>query len=323
MNKKKIGIICLASRRLPLVYAQIKQLQKCTYRDFHFYLMVDQSKIDSSLVGVLERSLPNQHTVILYDDRGANYMPKIINGSSQDHEFMIKLDEDTLMLSVSWDKFFKLTESMTDEDLFCTGAISNGVPTCDLFIQNFIPESSEKINQMFSATRFPPLNQIACLGGADYTSLNLEEDSAWNSQQFFEKVWKINHHYLGIHPVRMNGGAQKEINKAIIANFPNTMKPKDCPVIRDSTAYPYFCNNIFGIKSKDWRMILSRRDLFVDPADEVPLNKYRIESKRNMVIDTGIPILHTLYNWACFMDPSYCEYETQLIKELVPLFAEA
>jgi hypothetical protein len=62
----------------------------------------------------------------------------------------------------------------------------------------------------------------------------------------------------------------------------------------------------------DWKTIVARRDLFVDPFEEVPLNRYRHETKRNMVMDTGIPILHTMYNWS-----QNWEYENNLIERLI------
>jgi hypothetical protein len=322
----KIGIICLAQRRFPLIFSQIKQLAKCPYRDFHFYLMID--KIDSPLAGVLERSLPNQHTVVQgfvpNTRNNLNYMQKVGEGTRQPHEFLVKADEDVLLLADGWERFFRLIESMRSDDLYCTGAISNGIPTCDMFVRNFIPESKAALDKMFAETHFPlKPKRVDYFGNADYTALN-GDGKTWNPDEFFAKVHSVVSPYKGIHPVRINVPAQKEINRAVMANFPKTMRTVAGEIIRDiGTRYPYFCNSMYGIRAADWRTIISRRDLFADNTDEVPLNRYRNETKRNMVIDTGIPMLHTMYNWAGFDDEAYWQYEIDLVKEISVPFAEA
>lgn len=279
---------------------------------------------DGPLVGVMERFLSGRSSVIsgfVPNTRSnMNYMNKVTAGSQTNHEFLVKLDEDVLLTSDGWDKFFSTILSMREDSIACTGAISNGVPTCDIFVKNFIPESKTELDAMFANTYFPLKPKgVDYFGGADYTSLN-ETDGKWNSDRFFEKVHKIEHVYKGIHPVRVNVDAQKKINEKILSGFPKTMQPIDANIIKDVDKYPYFCNSAFGIKAKDWRMILSRRDLFVDNTDEVPLNRFRHETGRNLMIDTGIPMLHTMYNWAGFEDSSNWEYENQLVKKIVTTF---
>jgi len=318
-----IGIICLAHRRLPLIYPQIKQLAKCQFKDFHFYLMID--KIDSALAGVMQRTLPSRHTIIQgFVPSSMNYLHKVSEGAKQHHEFLVKADEDVLLLSDGWDRFFRLIQSMNSHDLFCTGAISNGIPTCDMFVRNFIPESKPMLDGMFAKTHFPLKPQrVDYFGNADYTSLNGDGEK-WNPDEFYVKVQRLTTHYKGIHPVRINPAAQKEINSSVMKRFPDAMRCRDGEIVRDSgDKYPYFCNCLFGIRSVDWRTVLSRRDLFVDTADEVPLSRYWHETGRNMVIDTGIPMLHTMYNWAGCDDDENCRYEDSLVRQITVPFAEA
>jgi hypothetical protein len=172
-----------------------------------------------------------------------------------------------------------------------------------LFIENHIPEAKEKLYSIFNSIK---------LGdhGADYSSLNVESQH-WDSDGFYKRVLEFNHHYKGIHPVRVSFDAVKIINDSILENFNYVMKPKDKPIIRDSSKYPYLCNNIFGIRTKDWITILQDGSLFVDNFDEVPINKFREKTKRNLVIDSGLPIIHTMYNWT----PNW-EYENLLIETI-------
>ena len=90
------------------------------------------------------------------------------------------------------------------------------------------------------------------------------------------------------------------------------MSPKNSHLIKDNEKYPYFCNNIFGIKTNNWKKIISDRSLFVDNFDEVAINKYRENNKMNFVFDIGLPIIHTMYNWS----PDF-KYENDLIDKII------
>jgi hypothetical protein len=296
---KKIGVFCLGTRRPTLWEAHARELSKCEYDNFHFYLLVDDIK--EEYAKTIVELLPGKVTIVSqFPKIATNYLTKLATAVNQGHEYSVKHDEDSIMTSAGWDRFFTLIESMTDSDIFCTGAISNGIPTTELFIENHIPNAKEQLYSMFANIK---------LGdhGADYRSLNVDS-TIWDSDAFYSRVSQFNHHYKGIHPVRVSFDAVKLINDEILKNFKKVMKPKDRAIIRDSTKYPYFCNNIFGIKTIDWVNILKDGSLYVDNFDEVPINKYRNNTKRNLVIDTGLPIIHTMYNWT----PNW-EYENSLI----------
>jgi hypothetical protein len=192
-------------------------------------------------------------------------LTKLATAVNQGHEYSVKHDEDSIMTSAGWDRFFSLIESMTDDDVFCTGAISNGIPTTELFIENHIPSAQEKLYSIFANLKLTD-------HGADYRTLNIDSQT-WDSDAFYKRVSEFNHHYKGIHPVRVSFEAVKIINDEILKNFKKVMKPKHREIIRDAIKYPYLCNNIFGIKTKDWVTILKDGSLYVDNFDEVPINK--------------------------------------------------
>jgi hypothetical protein len=210
------------------------------------------------------------------------------------------------MTTESWDKFFKNIENMESNDLMTTGAISSGIPTVEMFIENHAPEIKEKVYEIFK-------NVKLANHGADYTSLNYDYTN-WDPNIFYERVTNFDHYYKGIHPIRVNFEALKIINDHILENFDKVMSLKSCPVIKDNCKYPYFCNNIFGIRTEDWKKIVSSRELYVDNFDEVPLNKYRLLHNKNFVFDTGIPIIHTMYNWS----PEFV-YEKDFIQNVMKL----
>lgn len=297
---KKIGIFCLGTRRPALWEMHATELAKCKYNNFHFYLLLDT--IDDAYALKITSLLKDKVTVVSnFPKTPTNYLNKLGFAVSKNYEFSIKHDEDAILTAEGWDRFFELTEKLTDEDAFCTGAISNGIPTTELFIENHIPSAKEKIYKIFANTK---------LGdhGADYTSLNTD-DKDWDSDAFYERVVNFNHYYKGIHPVRVNFEAVKTINDEILKDFNTVMKPKQKMIFKDNTKYPYLCNNIFGIKTEKWLTILRDVHLYVDNFDEVPINKFRNNTKQNLVIDAGIPIIHTMYNWT----PDW-EYENNLIE---------
>jgi len=303
---KKIGIISLGSRRPDFYVAHAKQLTKCKNKNFHYYLMANDYTEEQ--IKQLNNILPPENLTLSKAGPPivSNYMDKILFGINTNHEFLIKHDEDCFLVSESWDRLFALAETITDDDLCATGVISNGIPTTDLFLQNHTPEIKQELYEDFCKTKLAGKGD-----GADYSPLD-EDYIEWNPEYFFNKVKNFNHHYKGIHPVRVNLNSVKKINKYIIDNFKNVMTPKNTKIIKDNgKIYPYFCNGVMIIKGNEWRKIIQDKSLYVDGFDEVPLNKYRDKTKKNLIIDTGIPIIHTMYNWT----PDW-EYEFDLIKQI-------
>lgn len=300
---KKIGIYCLGARREKFITSHAHELAKCKYDNFHFYVL--SNGIDPLVQEKVTKSLGDKVSFYQFDrTQMLNYMMKVFFAINQNHEYSVKHDEDCYMKAESWDKFFNNIEGMQDNDLLTTGAISSGIPTVEFFLENHAEEIKNELFKMFNETK---------LGyhGVDYSSLN-ENLTEWSPARFYEKVKNFNHHYKGIHPIRVRFDCLKKINDYILQNFEKVMSVKDKEIIRDNTKYPYFCNNIFGIKTENWRKIISDRSLFVDNFDEVAINKFREKNNMNFVFDLGIPIIHTMYNWS----PEF-EYENKLIDEII------
>lgn len=302
---KRIGIYCSGSRRPDFFRAHARELRRCKYRDFHFYLLAND--ISDDYAAELFDLLPNQITIHKFlEPVVSNYMDKIFFAINQQHEFAVKHDEDVFLMAEGWDRLFALAEKMTDKDLCVTGVISNGIPTVELFLENHAPQIKNELYQDFCQTKIGNITQVA-----DYSSLD-EDYKEWNGEYFYQKVKNFNHYYKGIHPIRVNYKAVRKINDHIIKNFKAVMQPKNCEVISDDTTkYPYFCNGLKIIKTQEWKKIISDRSLYVDMFDEVPLNQYRQMNKKNLIIDTGVPIIHPVYNWSNSLD-----YEFETIKQM-------
>lgn len=300
---KKIGIFCLGTRRVEFAVAHAYELAKCKYDNFQFYLLGNE--MDQSVRDAITSILGDRASIYEFDSRNSyNYMMKVVFALNQNHEFSIKHDEDCFMKAESWDKLFSNMENMTSDDLLCTGAISSGIPTVEMFLENHTPEIKDEVYDMFKNIK---------LGhhGADYTTLNYDYET-WNPDIFYERVKNFDHYYKGIHPIRIDFPSLKKMNDYILEHFDAVMSLKDKPIIRDNSKYPYFCNNIFGIRTDDWKKVVSSRELYVDNFDEVTLNRYRTLMGKNFVFDTGIPIIHTMYNWS----PEFV-YEKEFIQNIM------
>lgn len=231
----------------------------------------------------------NIKSEILYiKNRGLNYMEKINTLINSDCEYSCSMDDDIFITNDLWDYIIENINILEDEDnLFLAPLISNGIPSVDLFINDFFNDNDkQEINNIFKKTK------IENMWGVDYSSLNYEKEN-WN-MDFYENVNKINHHYKGIHPVRVSLDAHKKIADIICNNKENFLKNKNYYI--EKFKLPYFCNSFYFIKTSTWKNIINDKTLFKDEFDEVPLNLYREKNDLNMIFVRNGFCLHMAYN---------------------------
>jgi hypothetical protein len=118
----------------------------------------------------------------------------------------------------------------------------------------------------------------------------------WDGNAFFNKIWELPHHYKGVHPIRMNMNAIDYLNTCILNNKQKVFTSIPTSLITDDRA-PYLCDSIFCIRTDTYKTIINDQSLFVDPFDEVPLNKYaNMHNMNHVFVENGFAI-HMLYNW--------------------------
>jgi hypothetical protein len=243
-----------------------------------------------------------------------SYMEKLHRISNSNADYVVKIDEDCYMTSDSWLKMTESVNYLESDDLFITGCITNGIPTCDLFLKYHAPNIKNYIEKnYFCNTTFIPMN------GADYTPLNHPSlKIEWNPSHFWELVSNINHYFKGMHPMRMRFDANKILNDYILENFKECMHAKDLPILRKNIKeYPHYCPQFLLMNPKKLYEVLNFNFFnnfnpvppIVD--DEMLLNAYRNKYNLNMVIIPGCPILHTMFNWS-----GEFNYEEDLIKKI-------
>jgi hypothetical protein len=242
---------------------------------------------------------------------GLNYMDKINFSIAQDAEYSVKLDEDCFINNHVWDYLIENIFWLDDPKyLVLSPLLSNGIPTCDLFIQEFFDkEDADKLFKIFSNSRMPHIWNV------DYSRLNDSIKTPWNPDAFYKAVSEFPHFYKGIHPVRLSYEAQKLLLDLFLQDkyIDKFLQKSDYSLLYNKR--PYLCNSFFAIKTETWRKIVEDKSLFRDDFDEVPLNLYRENNDLSwLFINKGFGI-HTMYNTVSGA-PGHGESETQFYQDI-------
>jgi hypothetical protein len=232
----------------------------------------------------------NLFTELLFiNNPGNNYMQKINKViENSDCEFSCSMDDDILISNFLWDFIIENINVLQDEkNLFLAPLISNGIPTVDLFIEDFCDsEEKNELKNMFKNTK------IENFWGVNYSSLNKERE-VWDFS-FYDDVKKINHYYKGIHPVRVSSEIHEKIALIICQKLEKFLFEKNFKI--EKYNFPYFCNSFYFIKTNTWEKIIKDKSLYVDDYDEVPLNLYMQKNNLNMNFIRNGFCLHMAYN---------------------------
>lgn len=234
-----------------------------------------------------------------------SYMPKIRNACSNGLEYSMKIDEDIFINHFALEYIIDNLHVLDDKEvLMITPALSNGIPTTEMFAEDFLTE--EEKNNLFNI--FKSTN-IQNLWGADYSSLNLDMKE-WSADTFYNAVQRLNHHYKGIHPVRVNPSAQKFLLDVIRDKKSKLLEKQDYNM--EFKKIPYLCNSVFAIRTDVWSSILSDSSFFFDGFDEVMLNQYKDRHNLDTCIVRKANCIHPAYNTIS----QYMEYSEEFNKLL-------
>lgn len=221
-----------------------------------------------------------------------NYLDKIKFAISNESEYSIKLDEDCFINNHVWDYMIENIGMLDDlNNLLISPIMSNNIPSCDLFIEDYISDLKIK-EEIYSY--FLKRNMPIGLWGVDYSPLNKYtlESTTWDYNNFYKGVSELPTKTKGIHPLRITYEAQVIINNYILNNTQLFIEPNEYYFIE--LMAPYFTNSLFAIKTNEWKKILTTKD--VDGYDEIALNTYKRETgKKFLFIKNGFGI-HPMYN---------------------------
>lgn len=252
----------------------------------------DSSFYESELKNV------NIQSVVIQVNPHNNYLVKVTHAiqyaSQHTIPFMMKCDNDIFLKAQTLDYMVSNLELLNDSAHLTLGPVlTSGIPGVEYFCEQFLdPDAHQEINSLFLKTRFYDRD------GANYTPLNKYtiESQTWDKHAYFNAVTQMQHHYKGMHPIRINEESLEYLNNYIIQNKERFFQDYPLDIIRDDNS-PYLCNSIFCIKTDTYKKVFYDNSLYVDGFEEVPVNKYRWNHNMNhLFVKNGFAV-HMYYNW--------------------------
>ena len=226
-----------------------------------------------------------------------NYMNKVnfaIKYAEQKSiPYMMKCDNDIFCHSQTLDFIINNLYVLDNSKHLTIGpSLSSGIPGVEYFTEQFLdPLAKLELENIYLRTPFYNRD------GATYTSLNkfTIETNIWDKNEYFKGVRDINHHYMGMHPIRISNEAIHYLNDYIISHKDKFYEKQIMSIIYDDTS-PYLCDSIFCIKTDIYKKVILQHPEW-DFFDEVALNQYANNNNMNHLFVKHGYGLHTYYNW--------------------------
>jgi hypothetical protein len=227
-----------------------------------------------------------------------NYLVKVRTAIHQAEQlnipYMMKCDNDIFLTPQTLDYMIdNLSVLDGDKHLTLGPTLSSGIPGVEYFMKQYLSHKEQEILKgRFLQSRFEDRDSV------EYSVLNKHTSQAalWDKDAYFNHVKSIPHYYKGIHPIRINYDAICYLNTCILNNKDKFFTSTPTGLILDDSS-PYLCDSVFCIRTDTYKKIIYDDSLYVDPYDEVPLNKYAWkESMNHVFVENGFGI-HIMYNW--------------------------
>lgn len=222
----------------------------------------------------------------------------IFKAYPQEHyEILIKCDEDILISADSWQKFLTHSayELKNQQTLLTTVNLSTGIPSWQYFASSFFTNDEQAV--LYNQLKTAQLPVIAWQN--DYTKVNeviKGFNGNWNEAAYWDAVNEQPYYYKGIHPVRMEIFYACYINQTIANNSQRFLSYANTGCNFNYIRNRYFCNSFFAINYNLYTTVLAMQELFVDPFDEVPLNRYAQQNNLQIAFLDKSVAVHIAYN---------------------------
>ena len=235
-----------------------------------------------------------------------NYYKKFMYALNQDSKYYVTLGEDLFMSNHVWDYMIENRNVLDDGQILSLSPVINiGVPTCDLFMEDFCTqEQIQEIHKIFLKMDF---NQT-CSKRWDiyeYGILNKHTINAekWEPEEFAKTLATVNTELKGVHPVRFSYEAQRLLCDFVLQNVPKFIEKQNFSII--TPFRPYLCNEMSLMRVDVLRKI--HDELGFNPYDEVSINNYREQNNLTYAFVKKGYSLHTLFAYVSRSDPAVWE----------------
>lgn len=255
-----------------------------------------------------------KYTILVFDNHN-NYIRKIQSfiafTKHNNIKYCMKFDNDLIINNHLIDYMIDNLHLLENKDnLYITPTLSSGIPTTDYFIEDFFDET-ERLNmhKLFLKTYMPTE-----LWGFNYSELNHHTiyTHEWNVEKFITNLNKMDCYYKGIHPIRINKECIEYMNKVLI-KYKNKIFDKQDYKMQVDDNPSYLCNSVFIIDVNNYDKLVHNTELYVDPFDEVPVNKYcKLNNLKGVIVRNSFSV-HPIYNTI----PNFANMEREFHEEFM------
>jgi hypothetical protein len=225
--------------------------------------------------------------LILYSN--SDYLSRVKTAQNTECKYSCKLDDDVLISRYVWDYLIKnLHKINNNETPILAPILTNGMPSVDMFIDDFLNEQDRKIAHGILLNGYITEN----MWGLDYSKINqkIKSMKEWNSKEYWNFVstvdtsWEKNDvpwHYFnvrGVHPSRFSYDYNMFIATKVFENYEKFFNKNEYYL--DTFDSTYFTNNMFISETKFWKETLP---IFFDGWDEGQLS-FRMLMDRSKVL---------------------------------------
>jgi hypothetical protein len=309
--------------RIPLVRAALNELAniKIQNRDkIHLIVccnVLNETTFNKILTPVLESGIEVSLALLDSDD----YVHKMAIAQQTQTEYICKWDDDVFINRYIWDYMIENVNILNNPNISVLApTLSNGMPSIELFIKDFLTESETKlVNEMFIRDNIDP-NIFGCNYELVYNYISKLD--SWNGDQYWEVIQSSNPTLnrnvpwfysivKGVHPGRFSYDYNMFIANHAIQNK-NLILDKH-EYYLDQYITPYFCNNIFIAKTKFY---LDAQKLFFDHWDEGQLTLFANELGKSPIYVRNCYGIHMAYGCTKNQHQIEMHYLTKLFNTL-------
>jgi hypothetical protein len=234
-----------------------------------------------------------------------SYLPKVKIAQQTECEFSIKWDDDIFINSSAWDFLIENIDILnTNPDISIIAPIlSNGMPSVDLFIKDFLTEGEiKKVHNIFLKDGIK--NHIN-IWNCNFKKVQsyLDNVKEWNADEYWDVVRETDStsgmglpNYMpiakGVHPARFSYDYNKLILDKISDNKNWITSKREYGIETHPTLY--FCNNLFATKTSFWK---DSQKLFYDGWDEGQLTLLNQMTNKKIGYIRNVCGIHMAYGY--------------------------
>lgn len=260
-NLLQINLFCSKPSRFEFTKKMVKQIELIQDKT-NIKLCIHGEQFNTELWTEYFRVNKPTFKVELATFNSSYYPLKVEYAHKTDYEYSCKLDDDVLISHHLWDYIISNLDKITDKHPVLAPIFTNGIPSANLFVEDFLSDEDKKIaHKLFLTTGHINPHEW----GLNYTSINdyVNRQTEWDDVKYWEMVtdadteWNIRPvpplYYLvrGVHPARYSREYNLFIADKIIQQSDKFFAKQNYWL--DTYKAPYFCNNLFFCKTDYWR----------------------------------------------------------------------